>query len=169
MYTHTPHHVDAQAQSDCTLYGLDANHSLDFTQRALDYIYQKRLFCARSLLSANSEALRLVYVNVAAQRNMTFVDVEDVLAAYRAKESEYGMRWTELPPQHPSNYTPELVVRAVQAHLATLRTETRDLLLWGYPSADHHEHKHEEELMFPRVSDEIVALEKHLGPIRLAT
>lgn len=40
------------------------------------------------------------------------------------------------------------------------------MILWGYPSADIIGNKKPEESLFPRPSDEIVFIEKYLGPIR---
>jgi hypothetical protein len=40
------------------------------------------------------------------------------------------------------------------------------VILWGYPSADVIGKKKLEETLFPRPSDEIVFIEKNLGPIR---
>jgi hypothetical protein len=63
--------VDVANLADSKLYQLDVQNSLEFTQKALDYVYQKRIFIARSLLqkvsAEEAEALRIVYINIAAQ------------------------------------------------------------------------------------------------------
>ena len=100
---------------------------------------------------------------------MTFVDVEALLAQQsqlNSVKSEYEMRWTENSISHPSNFSPELVVKLILQHLSQLQTDNRDLLLWGYPSADHLLKKKTQETLFPRVTDEIVYIEKNIGPIR---
>lgn len=75
------------------------------------------------------------------------------------------MRWTSNPIEFPSNYNPALVVKMIHSYLANVPVDNRDVLLYGYPSADNL-NKDQEESIFPRVTDEIASVEKLLGPIR---
>jgi hypothetical protein len=47
---------------------------------------------------------------------MTFIDVENLIqssSTLNNVKSEYEMRWTENPLNHPSNFTPDLVVKMI--------------------------------------------------------
>jgi hypothetical protein len=45
---------------------------------------------------------------------MTFVDVESVIKTYQSTvQSEFDMRWTDLPSQFPSNYQPLSVIKLI--------------------------------------------------------
>lgn len=137
-----PYVIDASQVSNTNHFQLDVQNSLDITLKAIDFIYQNRIFIARSLIKNPSldqlEALKVVYINIAARRAMTFVDVEKVILDHHSLiKNELEMRWTDLPPQFPSNYQPNSVVKLIQAYLQSLPSENKDILLWGYPSADH--------------------------------
>lgn len=79
------------------------------------------------------------------------------------------MRWTKLDQYHPSIYSPDLVVKIVKDYLNSLSYETRDILLYGYPASDtKSDEKSNKEKLFPRPSDEMLYIEKMLGPIRMS-
>lgn len=76
------------------------------------------------------------------------------------------MRWTYLNQNFPSNYDPSLVIRILQNQMCKFKNQTRNVLLYGYPSADANLARKPEETFFPRVVDEIYAISTHFGPIR---
>jgi len=47
---------------------------------------------------------------------MTFIDVEHLISQHHSNQhvkSEYLMRWTDNPIHHPSNFSPDLVVKLI--------------------------------------------------------
>jgi len=46
------------------------------------------------------------------------------------------MRWSSINPEFPSHYSPDLIVASIKGYLNSLKYETREILLYGYPSAD---------------------------------
>ncbi|EGR28678.1 hypothetical protein IMG5_170620 [Ichthyophthirius multifiliis] len=170
----------AEQNFGCTYYKLDANDSLESTRRHLNNIFQKRVYVLNNYTDPKdqerSENQKLMFVNFCARQNIMFVDIQKILKLHywqkpfefhQHTQSEYSMRWTQQPPQFPSNYTPKLIMQAVQAHLKTFKISSRDILLYGYPAGDTPQERKDNERFYPRASDEIMNIEKALGPIRM--
>lgn len=68
------------------------------------------------------------------------------------------MRWTYLDSNYPSNYDPNLVIKILQNRIKQFKNQSRNVLFFGYPSADANLAKKPEETLFPRVTDEIYHL-----------
>lgn len=123
------------SHSSSKLWNLNVNTSLESTVSAVDYIFEKRVFTASLLTDAPyAEALKLVYVNIAAQHNMQFIDTELFVR---------------------NCMTPQEACEAIRERLG----KAQDVILWGYPRARGE--------TFPRASDEIHAVEKNIGPVRM--
>ena len=64
-------------------------------------------------------------MNLAAQKNMIFIDVEELMAnTLQEVYNEYEMRWTTAQVYHPSNYRPELVIKTIKNYLQSLPVDS---------------------------------------------
>lgn len=77
------------------------------------------------------------------------------------------MRWTQQKPEFASNYSPKVIIQAISNYLKTLKIQTRDVLLYGYPAGDTPAERQSNERFYPRASDELQMIEKEIGPVRI--
>ncbi|CAD8140791.1 unnamed protein product [Paramecium octaurelia] len=163
--------VYVQSQADCKLFKQDTNYSLEQNLKSIDQIFGKRVYLASILANLDSdiyEALKLIYINIAAKYRMAFVDVEQLIAKnFEKLSNDYEMRWTKQNCKNPSNFTPETVMKLVKQYIDDLPIQSRDVLLWGYISADQQGDKQQQEQIFPRATDELMMVEKSLGQIKV--
>lgn len=69
----------------------------------------------------------------------------------------------------PSNYTADLIVRIIKDYLDNLRVCSRDVLIYGYPTADCTDKRNKCETYYPRSADELLQIERCLGPVRFVS
>ncbi|CAD8057877.1 unnamed protein product [Paramecium sonneborni] len=160
-----------QQQADCKLFKQDTNYSLELNFKSIDQIFEKRVYLASILVNLDNdiyEALKLIYINIAAKYRMSFVDVEQIIAKnFDSLVNDYEMRWTKQNCKNPSNFAPQQVMRIVKKYIDELPIQSRDVLLWGYISADQKGEKQLSEQIFPRATDELAIVEKSLGQIKV--
>lgn len=109
---------------DCRLYNLTSTADLESSLRAIDQIFEKRVYLVSVLAQMEPnlrEQMRLVFVNIAAKLGMTFVDVEGLVARNQSElKNDYEMRWTEQSVTNPSNFSPERITKLVRQYLESL-------------------------------------------------
>jgi len=77
------------------------------------------------------------------------------------------MRLSHTNKYFPSNYSSTLICAIIKNHVENLPLSRRDILLFGYPSADNHPERDPDDFCFPRIIDEMKSIENALGPIRI--
>ncbi|EGR27160.1 hypothetical protein IMG5_201010 [Ichthyophthirius multifiliis] len=121
--------------------------------------------------------LKTMLLNFCFSKKIAFIDIIDLqkihynlkidTKIHERTHQEYQMRNTSLNPEFPSNYTPKLIIEVVQNYLKKLQKSPPQILIYGYPSGDTPLERSQNELMYPRASDEIFLVEKELGAIRM--